>query len=163
MSDELLRAGIWLWERSPNAFRYAAIRLKSSPYRIGAMALVTDDTERILFVRQSYRDGWTLPGGMTARGEDVVTCALRETMEEVGLHVVAVGEPSVAIVTRRRRIETVTPCRLAPGVDPESARPTSPEIAEVRWCPPDAMPSLQSSASTALLAHARRTQVSGGA
>jgi 8-oxo-dGTP pyrophosphatase MutT (NUDIX family) len=155
MSDRALRSAIWLWQRSPNALRYAAVRCKSSPYRIGAMAYVTDD-ERVLFVRQSYRDGWTLPGGMTARGEDVVACAVRETMEEVGLRIVAVSEPAVAIVTRRRRIETITPCRVAPGADPDAVRATSPEIESVRWFPSGALPPMQSSTATALLALARR-------
>lgn len=40
---------------------------------------------RILLIKNSYRDGWTLPGGGVKRGETPVQTAAREVKEEVGL------------------------------------------------------------------------------
>jgi hypothetical protein len=46
--------------------------------------------------------------------------------------------------------------RVAADVDPDSARPVSPEIAEVHWAPRTELPELQEEASGGLVALARR-------
>lgn len=40
---------------------------------------------RILLIKNSYRDGWTLPGGGVKRNETPIQAAIREVKEEVGL------------------------------------------------------------------------------
>lgn len=40
---------------------------------------------RILLIKNSYRDGWTLPGGGVKRSEIPIQAAIREVKEEVGL------------------------------------------------------------------------------
>ena len=42
-------------------------------------------SDRLLLVRQSYRRGWTLPGGGVERGEDPRHAAQRELNEETGI------------------------------------------------------------------------------
>jgi 8-oxo-dGTP diphosphatase len=50
-----------------------------------ASAVITDADDRILMVRATYRDYWTLPGGMVEAGESPDVAAAREVAEELGL------------------------------------------------------------------------------
>lgn len=50
-----------------------------------AGAVVEDDRGRVLLGLRSDFRIWGLPGGMADEGEDIVTCILRETLEETGL------------------------------------------------------------------------------
>jgi ADP-ribose pyrophosphatase YjhB (NUDIX family) len=53
----------------------------------GAHVLATDAERRILVVRTTYLGpGWMLPGGRVERGETPHAAAVRETLEETGLH-----------------------------------------------------------------------------
>lgn len=42
--------------------------------------------EKILLVRKSYRKKWSVPGGQLKKGETWRQAAVRETFEEVGVH-----------------------------------------------------------------------------
>ena len=55
--------------------------------RIQAAACIVDYDGRFLLVRHTYgdRDKWAIPGGNVERGEDAITAARREILEEVGL------------------------------------------------------------------------------
>lgn len=53
----------------------------------GAHVLAIDAEGRILVVRTTYLGpGWMLPGGRVERGETPHAAAVRETLEETGLH-----------------------------------------------------------------------------
>ena len=54
-----------------------------------------------------------------------------------------------------QRVDLVYRARPAAGADLDAVRPVSPEIAEVRWFPPDELPELQVETTTALIALAR--------
>ena len=56
-------------------------------YRVAmsACVLITDEDDRVLLVKPSYRDWWLLPGGVVDEGEKPYACAVREAREEVGL------------------------------------------------------------------------------
>lgn len=58
----------------------------------GGSMLFTDEEDRILLVRQSYRGGahtaWNVPGGAVEEGESPAQGARREAREEIGLDVV---------------------------------------------------------------------------
>ena len=45
--------------------------------------------ERLLIIKNSYRDYYSLPGGYIKRGEDPKAAATRECAEEVNLHIPA--------------------------------------------------------------------------
>jgi 8-oxo-dGTP diphosphatase len=58
------------------------------PAHRGALVAIWHDGE-ILVLRSSYRQGWSLPGGGIARGENAREAAVRELREEIGLVVAA--------------------------------------------------------------------------
>jgi 8-oxo-dGTP pyrophosphatase MutT (NUDIX family) len=53
------------------------------PITMGVNVLIVED-DAILLIRQSYKEGWSLPGGGMKRGETLTEAARREVMEEVG-------------------------------------------------------------------------------
>jgi ADP-ribose pyrophosphatase YjhB (NUDIX family) len=52
-----------------------------------ASAIVTDDKERILLIRRSDNDLWSIPGGAMEIGESISETVVREVSEETGLDV----------------------------------------------------------------------------
>lgn len=54
------------------------------PVILGVRVLVTDSDE-VLLVKHSYREGWFLPGGTPEAGESLPDTARRETQEETGV------------------------------------------------------------------------------
>lgn len=63
-------AHVWWWLRRPKAF--------------GA-TIVVRHGDRVLTVKESYRFGFSLPGGGINRGETPLAAAVRELAEETGL------------------------------------------------------------------------------
>lgn len=61
-------------------------RLILKPQLRGVSVIVADSEGRVLLVRHSYGpEGWSLPGGGCARGEDAEAAARRELREELGI------------------------------------------------------------------------------
>jgi len=52
-----------------------------------AGVVIEDEPGRVLLGLRSDFQIWGLPGGMADEGEDIVTCATREVLEETGLQV----------------------------------------------------------------------------
>lgn len=52
-----------------------------------ASAVVVDQRGRILLLRRSDNDLWSIPGGAMEIGESIAETAVRETLEETGLEV----------------------------------------------------------------------------
>jgi 8-oxo-dGTP pyrophosphatase MutT (NUDIX family) len=129
--------------------RRALIHLGAPSFSVGAMCVIERDDGDLLLVRQSYRDGWGVPGGLLRRREEPADGARREAEEEVGVVVEPQGEPVVVIDARVRRIDVVFRCRIRPPV-PDVVAPASVEIAEVRWFPRDALPPMQRETAEAL-------------
>lgn len=75
---------------------------------VAAGARVYDDTGRIVLIKNSWTDGWFVPGGKVEHGEHLRAAAKREVREETGL-TVTVGEPVVAIDQRYCTTETTNP------------------------------------------------------
>lgn len=62
--------------------------LKGLPACPGSGALLLEDSEgKILIVKASYKDYWTLPSGIIEHQESPIEAAVRETKEEVGITV----------------------------------------------------------------------------
>src|SRR3989344_2258133 len=53
--------------------------------RIGAGALIFNEKGEILVVKPSYKDRWSIPGGVVEKNESPRNACIRETKEEVGI------------------------------------------------------------------------------
>jgi 8-oxo-dGTP diphosphatase len=150
------RALLKLFRLLPRPLRRRVVRVLAPSYTVGAICVIERDDGAVLLVRQVYRRGWGLPGGLMQRREGIDDCARREVKEEVGLSVDLLGEPGVVVDPKPQRIDIVYRARPEPGTDPDQARPCSPEIAEVRWYRPEELPGLQHETVSALVALARQ-------
>ncbi|HWC11724.1 MAG TPA: NUDIX hydrolase [Acidimicrobiales bacterium] len=150
MTSRIRQTFYRLFRRLPAWFRVFLVRRATPSYWVGAMCLVERSDGALLLVRQSYRRGWTLPGGLLKRNEAPALAAVRETREEVGLEVEVEDHPRVVVDPPRRRVDVVFQARLAGGEDGQRPNPVSPEILEVRWFPPDDLPVLQRETAQAL-------------
>ena len=54
-------------------------------YRLSIKGIIFNNAGEILFVKESGRDWWDLPGGGMDHGEDIKTAIAREMKEEVNL------------------------------------------------------------------------------
>ena len=149
MDNRLYGVFLQAFGRLPRRVRRALIHWGAPSFSVGAMCVIERDDDDLLLVRQSYRDGWGVPGGLLRRREEPADGATREAEEEIGVIVELQGEPVVVIDARVRRIDVVFRCRIRPPV-PDVVTPASVEIAEVRWFPRDALPRMQRETAEAL-------------
>ncbi len=93
-----------------------------------------DAGPEVLLVHRPRYDDWTFPKGKTERGETLEACAVREVLEETGLHV-ELGEPIgvISYTDRKGRPKSVhywwmavTGGRFVPNA----------EVDELRWVTP---------------------------
>ena len=148
MLTALHRLALGAFRLLPTPARRLAVRSLSPTFTAGAVAVVLDETDRILLVRQAYRGRWGLPGGLMKRGEVPLEALLREVSEEVGMAVVVQGEPEVVLDPVPRRIDVVFLARPAErSVEP---KPSSAEIEALRWATPEDLPPIQMETAMAL-------------
>jgi 8-oxo-dGTP pyrophosphatase MutT (NUDIX family) len=112
----------------------------------GVTALVFDDTGRILLNRRSDTGRWALIGGICEPGEQPADTAVREVLEETGVH--AVAERVVLVQTTKpvqypngdetQYLDITFRCRAIGG----EARVADDESLEVAWFDLDALPEL---------------------
>ena len=150
------RALLLLFRRLPVRARRRVVRTIAPSYTVGSICVIERADGAVLLVRLSYRRSWGLPGGLLKRGETPAEAAHREVKEESTLEVELLGDPAVVVDEEAQRVDVVFRARPAPGVDPDAATPSSPEIVEVRWFSPEELPDLQFEASGAMVALARR-------
>lgn len=104
---------------------------------IACFGLITDSSERVLLVRQNYRERlWALPGGMALPGEALADTARREVREETGLdadvsELISVADRGdlVLMVFRGVAKQTRTTAQLS-------------EVDECRWFEPSELAAL---------------------
>lgn len=68
------------------AFHCARLVFSIAKFRINGTMVVIWHQGRVLLVKSSYRKCWSVPGGLVNRGETWLQAAVRETHEEVGIH-----------------------------------------------------------------------------
>jgi ADP-ribose pyrophosphatase YjhB (NUDIX family) len=150
------RFALQVFRRLPVSARRRVVRTIAPSFTVGAICVIERSDGAVLLVRQSYRNSWGLPGGLLKRGETPVAAAIREVREESTLEIDVMDDPATVVDAAAQRVDIVFRARPAPGVDPASARPGSPEILEVGWFPSGDLPDLQFETSGALVALARR-------
>lgn len=157
MPDRLHLALLGIFRRLPVWARRRVVRTISPSFTVGAVCFIEREDGALLLVRLSYRERWGVPGGLLQRGESSDDGARREVLEEVGLPVELVGGPAVVVDALPQRVDVVYRARPVAGTDLGVVAPRSPEIAEARWFPADALPELQHETAAALVALARAT------
>jgi 8-oxo-dGTP diphosphatase len=152
-------AALRVYRVLPAVARRWVVRLIAPSYTVGAISVIERPDGHILLVRQAYRQRWGLPGGLLKRGEDPSVGARREVFEEVGIAIELFGPPAVVVDARPQRVDVVFRARPVSLSEVGEARPSSPEIVEVAWFPPDALPELQVETVEALVALARQRSI----
>lgn len=135
MKEYLYRRAIRFARFVPGPIREFIVRRTSPRFTVGAMCRIDREDGRVLLVKPSYRRHWSLPGGVAGRNEDPLEVMHRELFEETGLRCEVVDEPIVLVAPGDRIIDFVYYAKVADGVDPDSARAGSVEIADVGWFP----------------------------
>ncbi len=122
----------------------------ATPKVICRAAVIEDG--RILMVRETADDRWTLPGGWIDVGESPATAAEREVFEESGYRVAV--RKLAAVYDKLRHDHPAAPhhsyllffvCELLGG-----APRTSLETSEIGWFEPDELPELSTNRATAI-------------
>jgi ADP-ribose pyrophosphatase YjhB (NUDIX family) len=104
---------------------------------------VTNAEGDLLLIRRTDNDNWALPGGAMECGETIADAAVRETLEETGVHCEVVGlvglytNPAHVILYTsdgevRQECSFVFKARAAGGTPTPSS-----ESSQVRWVPRD--------------------------
>jgi 8-oxo-dGTP diphosphatase len=158
---ELHRVALRVYRSMPTMARRWIVRLIAPKYTVGATAVIERPDGHLLLVRQSYRHRWGVPGGLLKRGEDPAVGVRREVFEEIGLAIELIGPPAVVVDSVPQRVDVVYRARPVSLAQLGEVRPSSPEIVEVRWFAPDALPELQFETADAMvaLAHQRSAPV----
>ena len=117
----------------PAPMRDWFVRWMSPSFVIGAMVRIDNDQGQVLLVKPSYRNVWTLPGGVAGRGEDPFAIMERELFEETGLRCAIFSDPIVLFSKGDRVVDFIYHARLADGFSPADARVSGFEIEQVGW------------------------------
>jgi 8-oxo-dGTP diphosphatase len=144
-----------VYRSMPLIVRRWAVRLMAPSFTVGSICVIERPDGHVMLVRQAYRQRWGIPGGLLKRGEDPAVGARREVFEEVGLRVELIGPPVVVVDPEPQRVDLVYRARPVSLAEVGEARPSSPEIVDVGWFPPDALPELQFETASAMVALAR--------
>ncbi|WP_322751647.1 MULTISPECIES: NUDIX hydrolase [unclassified Frankia] len=109
--------------------------------RVSADALVRDETGRLLLVDPTYKPDWDLPGGMAEANEPPRDALRRELKEELDLDL-PVGELlCVDWISPHGPWDDLLAFVFDGGILPadraRALRPVDPELAAVRFCPPN--------------------------
>lgn len=152
-------AALVAFRRTPAPVRRSIVRAATPGFTVGAVVAI-EHGDRVLFLRQPHRDGWSLPGGLLDRGERSGDAVVREVFEETGLRI-EVGIPLTCQVNARvRRVDVIY--RLT--VDTEPRVRVGGEAKDHRWMRLDELPGADASTLEILdlLRRSREPQHRGG-
>jgi ADP-ribose pyrophosphatase YjhB (NUDIX family) len=133
---DLERWQVRAYRAIPPRFRLRATRLATPNFTVGSMAFLTDDGERVLLGRTTYRNGWLPTGGFVQRGETPQQTIAREVQEELGIAAELQPYHRVAFDAKRQGVTFICVGRLPEGATFE----LSAELREVRWFAFDEIP-----------------------
>ena len=150
MLDRVRLVFLQIYGALPRFARRFLVHRITPSFRVGAACIVVREDGAVLLVRNSYRAGWGLPGGLIRRREEPREAALRETREEVGLDLRVTAGPRLILDAPGRRVDVIFEARIAPDSPRQQAVAKYPEILEVGWFLPSRLPHLQEEAAGAL-------------
>lgn len=121
-------------------------------------AVVMDDPGRVLLTRRADNGRWALVSGILEPGEEPAVAAIREVVEETGVHAEIVRLTSVdatepIVYPNGDQAQYLDVCFLLRAVGGE-ARVADDENLEVAWFEPDALPEPLTDTSRLRLARA---------
>jgi ADP-ribose pyrophosphatase YjhB (NUDIX family) len=105
--------------------------------KIGANAVILDNSRRILVIRRTDDATWSLPGGFVELHEPPATTIIREVFEETGYHIAIQGiadivtQPATLSVGPHSLVTIVYLCTIIDG----QAHANTIESQEVRFIP----------------------------
>jgi ADP-ribose pyrophosphatase YjhB (NUDIX family) len=100
----------------------------------------------ILLIRRTDNDNWAVPGGAIDLGESVAQAAVRETLEESGIHSAITGIVGICsdpkhVILYTSNGEARQEFSIVITAQAVSGQPTpSSESSEVRWAPESELP-----------------------
>lgn len=101
------------------------------PRLAGCRVLAFDAEERLLLVRHSYGSGkWMPPGGGLGRGEDALTAAARELLEETACRL---HHPALIALSTERLGAARNEVHIVGGITADAPCPDGREIIEARF------------------------------
>jgi ADP-ribose pyrophosphatase YjhB (NUDIX family) len=150
----LRRIALQIYPRLPWPVRRLGIGIVTPTHTVGALVVVQDAQRRLLLVRQSYTQGWSLPGGLLGRHESPVDAAARELVEETGLIIAPQHlRPSLPNALHQADYHWVDFVYFASGEDSTGdLHADGTEVIEVAWFPEEALPDLRGEARSILAA-----------
>lgn len=110
--------------------------------------VVVNDVGEILLIRRTDNGNWAMPGGAMDMGESLPQAAVRETLEETGIHVEITGLSGIYtdprhIVFYTSNGEARQEFSIVFTAHPIGGSPTpSSESSEVHWVSPDTVSTL---------------------
>jgi 8-oxo-dGTP diphosphatase len=126
----------------------------------GVVVLTIDSQPFVLVTHRPHYDDWSIPKGKRDNGESDRDCALREVLEETGLHAVLHDElPQAEYTDHKGRPKIVRYWHMTLDSAHHSTAAVPPfqpndEVDEVRWLSPtDALALLQYEHDQALVSH----------
>lgn len=105
-------------------------------HRVGAFAIIRDETGRVLLSRRTDSGWWNLPGGGVESHESVAEGIIREVREETGLDVDVGRLIGVYSKPQKHEIVLTFECHIKGGTIT-----TTEEADHHAWFDPDGLPS----------------------
>ena len=129
---------IWRDVPFPGWLRYVFLRVLNPSFMVGAMALIQDESGRLLLIEHTYRRElpWGLPGGWLKRAESPEAGLAREVYEETGFNV-RVDALLAADFWTSGQFDLLYRCTVLSGT-----YRSSDETASYRWVLPGEVPRL---------------------
>jgi 8-oxo-dGTP diphosphatase len=126
-----------IWHRIPTPLRERVVRLIESTYTVGVLAVLVNEDNHILFLRNRFRysTSWQLPGGFVKGHEGLEDGLRREIREETGYEAEVLALMSVGS-GRPGHLDVTYLCRIVSGRLAIDHR----EVLDARFVPHEDLP-----------------------
>jgi 8-oxo-dGTP diphosphatase len=111
MARSVKRVLFAIYKYSPQPVRWRISYMLSSKFLVGMIFFVEKDG-RLLLVRHTYQETWSLPGGWLKKGETIEQGARREIKEEFGAAITAIQFLKIEAAKPKPVIDIAIGCRF---------------------------------------------------